>query len=125
MKDWLCGKCGGLLAFLAVTALVAGGLGWATIAALHLENEQSAEHAEADHAAKIRLALWRLDSRIAPLLAREDSRPFDHYRAVSSPPLALQNSGHLAAPGTFVVPSPLLHVELPDWMPVHFQTDPV
>ncbi len=125
MKDWLCNKCGGLIAFLAVAALVAGGLGWATVVALRLENEQFAEHAEADHAGKIRLALWRLDSRIAPLLAREDSRPFDHYAAISAPPLALHNTGHAAAPGEFVVPSPLLHVELPDWMLLHFQADQV
>jgi signal transduction histidine kinase len=125
MKDWLCGKCGGLMAFVAVTVLVAGGLGWATVAALRLENEQIAERAEAEHAGKIRLALWRLDSRIAPLLAREDSRPFDHYSAVSAPPLALHNTGQAATPGTFVVPSPLLYIELPDWMLLHFQADQV
>jgi signal transduction histidine kinase len=125
MKDWLCGKCGGLLVYLAVAGLVAGGLGWATVAALSVEREQIAEHAEAEHASKIRLALWRLDSRIAPLLAREDSRPFDHYSAVSSPPLAFHNSGLAAAPGSFVVPSPLLHIDLPEWMLVHFQADPV
>ena len=108
MKDWLCGKCGGSLVFLAVAALVAGGLGWATVAALRLESEQIAERAEAEHAGKIRLALWRLDSRVAPLLAREDSRPYDHFSAVSAPPIAFHNSGQRVTPGTFVVPSPLL-----------------
>jgi signal transduction histidine kinase len=125
MKDWLCGKWGGSVTFLAVAALVLGGLGWATAAALRIENEQIVERAEAEHAGNIRLALWRLDSRVAPLLAREDSRPFDHYSAVSAPPLALHNTGQAAAPGAFVVPSPLLHVELPEWMLLHFQADTV
>src|SRR6266496_4290559 len=101
MKDWLCSKCGGLAVFVAVAVLVAGGLGWATVAALRIENEQIAEHAQAEHAANIRLALWRLDGRLSPLLAREVSRPFDHYRAVSAPPLALHNTGQVAAPGAF------------------------
>jgi signal transduction histidine kinase len=125
MKDWLCGKCGGSVVFLAVAGLVLGGLGWATAAALRVENEQIAERAEAEHAGKIRLALWRLDSHVTPLLAREDSRPFDHYSAVYAPPLALHNSGQAAAPGAFVLPSPLLHIELPDWMLLHFQADTV
>ena len=42
MRPWLGGKAGGLLAFLAIAALVAGGLGWATAAALRLEQEQLA-----------------------------------------------------------------------------------
>ena len=33
MKLWLGGKTGGLFAFLAISALVIGGLGWATAAA--------------------------------------------------------------------------------------------
>ena len=125
MKDWLRGKCGSLIAFLAVAVLVAGGLGWATVAALRLENEQIAERAEAERASKIRLALWRLDSPIAPLLAREDSRPVDQYSAIYSPPLALYNTGDVAAPGAVIVPSPLLYIELPEWMLLHFQADQV
>src|SRR5262249_54411723 len=104
MRTWLRGKPGGLLTFLAVTPLVAGGLGWATIAALDLEcdqhearfqhereqklhtlrreQEQAAAQVQADFGAVLRLALWRLDSRVAPVLAREDARPYNHYSAV-------------------------------------------
>src|SRR4051794_40154800 len=99
MKEYLCSKCGGLIGFAAVAVLVAGGLGWATAAALRMEREQLNDRAEADHAEKIRDALWRLDSLLAPHLAREDSRPFDHYSAAYSPPLAFHNTGLIAAPG--------------------------
>jgi signal transduction histidine kinase len=125
MKDWLCGKFGGSVAFLAAAALVFGGLGWATAAALRVESEQIADRADAEQAGRIRVALWRLDSRIAPLLAREDSRPYDHFAAVYAPPLAFQNNGQPAAPGNFVVPSPLLYIELPEWMLLHFQADTI
>src|SRR5262249_10822828 len=85
--------------------------------------EQLAQRAESERANLLRLALWRLDSRISPLLAREDSRPFNHYSAVYPLPLALDNRGACCAPGTVLEPSPLLSGELPSWMLLHFQAD--
>jgi signal transduction histidine kinase len=155
MKNWLCGKRRGLVTFVLIAGLVAGGLGWATSAALHLEVEQhearrAAEHADRlrarqrehdqgqqalrreraqeesqiqnEFAAKLRLALWRLDSRIAPVLAREDSRPYNHFSAVFAPPTVLDPHGHPYPPAVVLEPSPLLTAELPDWMLLHFQT---
>jgi signal transduction histidine kinase len=123
MKDWLRGKTAGAIGFAMIAGLVAGGLGWATAAALHLEGEQLAQRAESERANLLRLALWRLDSRISPVLAREDSRPFNHYSAVYPLPLAVDNYGMSCAPGTVLEPSPLLSVELPPWMLLHFQAD--
>ncbi len=114
MKDWLRSKVGGLAAFLLVVVLVTGGLGWVTAEALRLE-------AEAERAGRLRLALWRLDSRVSPLLAREDSRPFDHYSTIYASPLAIRNNGSCYSSGTVLEPSPLLDAKLPDWMLLHFQ----
>src|SRR5438874_2078809 len=97
MKACLRGKCGGLAAFLLIAGLVAGGLGWATAAALRLEREQTVQRAEADRANRLAVALWRLDTYAAPILAREDSRPFDHYGAVHLSPL-LGNSSNTINP---------------------------
>src|SRR4051812_17178868 len=123
MKPWPGGKPGGLLAFAAIASLVAGGLGWATAAALRLEHEQWAERGEAAREIRLRLALWKLDSRVAAELAREQSRPFNHYSTVYPPPLALRNTGMPCVPGTVLEPSPLLHADLPPWMLLHFQVD--
>lgn len=123
MKEWIRGKFGSAAAFLAICGLVAGGLGWATAAALRLEDEQLAEHARAVREEQIRLALWRLDSYVAPLLAVEDGRPFNHYSAVFAAPLAFDNRGVARPPGAVVEPSPLLTADLPDWMLLHFQLD--
>jgi signal transduction histidine kinase len=123
MRRWLRGKPGGVAAFLVIAALVAGGLGWATAAALRLEREQWEQQAAGERADRLRLALWRLDSRISPLLAREDARPFDHYTAIFASPLAFDNNGACRPAGTVMEPSPLLSVELPDWMLLHFQVD--
>jgi signal transduction histidine kinase len=124
MRDWFRGKRGGLAAFVLIAALVAGGLGWATAAALRLEQEQLDQRALAEQQAKVRLALWRLDSLVSPHLSREDNRPFNHYSAVFAPPLAFKSgiNGCWSA-GSVVEPSPLLNDDLPDWMSLHFQAD--
>ncbi len=101
----------GLLAYLLIAALVIGGLGWVTAATLRLELSD-----------QMRLALWRLDSRVSPALAREDSRPFQHYDPLYVPLPAVEPKLYACPPGTVLVPSPLLNAGLPDWMLLHFQT---
>jgi signal transduction histidine kinase len=124
MRDWFRGKCGGLAAFLLIAGLVAGGLGWATAAALRLEQEQLDQRALAEQEARVRLALWRLDSLVSPYLAREDNRPFNHYSAVYAPPMAFKSSiQECWSAGSVMEPSPLLNDDLPEWMSLHFQAD--
>jgi signal transduction histidine kinase len=155
MRNWLRGKRRGLVAFVLICGLVAGGLGWATSAALRLEGEQhearmqgvlaerlrvrqreqeqarqallreraqQEAQSQDEFAAKLRLALWRLDSRIAPVLAREDARPYNNYSAVFAPPVVVDPQGHRYPPAVVLEPSPLLSSDLPDWMLLHFQT---
>jgi signal transduction histidine kinase len=123
MTYWLLGKRRGLLAFLVIAALVAGGLGWATASALRLEQEQREAREYTDFDGQLRQALLRLDARLAPALAREDSRPYNHYSAVSAPTLSLSKDGSSITPGSVLEPSPLLNSEIPDWMLLHFQAD--
>src|SRR5262245_14477946 len=119
MTGLLRGKLGALVAFLAIAALVAGGLGWATHQALELEEARRIARAQAEEAdklhqlqteysEKLRRALWLLDSRLSPALAREDSRPYAHYAALYTPFPALRRDGSASAPGETYLPSPLL-----------------
>lgn len=57
-------------------AMVLGALAWASlgVAGLERRNEINRQHAQRQEA--IRLALWRLDSRLAPIIAAEAARPF-------------------------------------------------
>lgn len=121
MKYWLRGKRGGLIAFLMISTLVIGGLGWVTAAALQLEQDQLEARAQDQLNTKLREALWRLDSRIWPVLAKEDSRPYNDYSAVYTPPLALRPDTTVCQPGSMVLLSPLLNAALPDWMLLHFR----
>jgi signal transduction histidine kinase len=125
MRSWLRSRIPAMLGFLGIAALVTGGLGWVTAAVLRLEREQVEARDEAERFAQLRPVMWQLDSRIAPILAREDSRPFNHYSAVYPPPLLYANDkeGTPVKPGMVLEPSPLVNEELPDWMLLHFQTD--
>jgi signal transduction histidine kinase len=123
MRAWLRGQRGGAAAFVAIAALVAGGLGWVTAAALRLEHEQLEATARAEQQARLQLALSLLDSAVRTDLAREDGRPYNHYSALYATSLALDNAGKPFAPGTVQEPSPLLGAELRDWMLLHFQVD--
>lgn len=127
-------KLRGLIGFFAVSGLVLGGLGWATRVALRVEDAQHLSTAKAaaaeqlhqqqkDRADQLRLAMWRLDARLTPALAREDSRPYPHYVALHTPFPALTAGGMACAPGQVYLPSPLLTAELPEWMQLHFQVD--
>jgi len=125
MRRWLRGTPGGLAAFVLIAGLVAGGLGWATAAALRLEREQLQDRARTEQlVSKMRLALWRLDSLMSPYLAREDNRPYNHYNAIFRPTdVIVRRRTQLQLDDTVLELSPLLNADLPDWMLLHFQAD--
>src|SRR5262249_40964932 len=75
MNRWLHGRAKALLTFTMIAALVIGGLGWVTAETLRLEEAQFQADAERELADRLGRALWQLDSRVAPALAREDGRP--------------------------------------------------
>src|SRR2546423_9310533 len=94
MRSWFRGKRGGLIAFVLIAGLVAGGLAWATAAALRLEREQAEARAEADLQARLRQALWQLDSLMMARLSHEASRPFTHFSALYAPTNPADNAGN-------------------------------
>ncbi|HMP58885.1 MAG TPA: hypothetical protein PKD86_05990 [Gemmatales bacterium] len=126
MSAWFRGHSGFGLAFLAITALVAGGLGWVTWVALDLERAQRLAQAQADRYERLRLALWRLDAKLFPVLARESSRPFTHYRPLATFSAAIVPPTRTTAITTCDVlhPSPLIEEPLPSWLQLHFQVNP-
>jgi signal transduction histidine kinase len=123
MRYWFRGKRGAFVAFLLIVALLVGGLGWITDAALALERQHREARAEEELRVQLQLALSLLDSRVRPFLAKEDSRAYNHYSAIYAPSVVFGNDGTPYPGGTVLAPSPLLHAELPDWMLLHFQVD--
>lgn len=96
--------------FCASLALVIAVMGWgsATILRLDRETEQARQRATIEE--DVRLALWRLDSTVVPILARENAYPFD----------AFDHTSHIALGGSSSEsPSP---PQPP--VQLHFQIDP-
>jgi signal transduction histidine kinase len=112
MTRRILGPVGGPIVFFLIAGLVFVGLGWVTVASLRVEEAQRESAARAEHEANLRVALWRLDGRVLPVLVVEDSRPFHHY-AGGDVPTAYGPAS-----------APLLEPDLPPWMRLHFQIDP-
>ncbi|MBN9517558.1 hypothetical protein J0H58_03415, partial [bacterium] len=111
MTRRLLGPVGGPVVFVLVAGLVFTGLGWVTVAALGVEEAQREAAARAEVAGSLRVALWRLDGRLLPVLGVENNRSFQEY----------------AAPDPFSpygpTCDPLLSGPLPEWMRLHCQLD--
>ena len=98
------------LGFVACLALALAAMAWVTATALRLDRAESAARAEAALEENVRLALWRMDSALAPLLAQESAQPVFSYRAF------VPNW----TPNGLAIPSPLLAGQSPLAL-VHFQ----
>jgi signal transduction histidine kinase len=76
------------LAFALCAAVLAAAMGWLTAHALRVDRERSAARAEAELEQRVSLALWRMDTKLAPLIAEEIARPqlfYDSFIAVNAP----------------------------------------
>jgi signal transduction histidine kinase len=123
-----------LLVIGAVVAL--GGLGAVTRQALTLEAGERRAQEDAKFQEALRLALWRMDSAMTPIIAREAARPYYEYQAFYPADRAFSNMLE-PAPGAWglggegsqpdgasitLVPSPLLSARDSHFY-LHFQRD--
>ena len=69
------------LTFAICLAVVLAAMGWVSLAAVRLDRAEVKARQQALTEERIRLALWRIDSTLAPILARESARSFLAYQA--------------------------------------------
>jgi signal transduction histidine kinase len=111
------------LVFGACAAVVLVALGWISLTALSLEQAQLQAGEKAELEERVRLALWRMDSALAPLIVEESARPWSAYEAFSGSELAYTKGGtgyNRAQQGEVLVPSPLLAFSSSNVL-LHFQ----
>ena len=80
--------------YAAGVGVVVAAFAWVSLEVLALEAGQARAQAEARHQESVRLALWRMDSWLAPILAREAARPpadYSEETAARSPLLAFRS----------------------------------
>lgn len=111
------------LFFAGGVAIVLAAMGALSLAALELEGAEARAARLAARGERIRLALWRMDSTVAPLIARESARPYYSYNAFYSPDRAYNRMFEPLRPSDVLVPSPLLTFDSP-LVRLHFHVAP-
>ncbi len=109
--------------FALCLAAMLGGVGALSLAAIRLERSEAAARRTAAVEEDVRLALWRMDSAVAPLVARESGRPWFVYAPLYAPERVYTRGLAEIDDGHVLVPSPLLR-ELPEHVLLHFQVGP-
>ncbi len=111
------------LSFALCSAVLLGAMGWVSRTVLRLDRAQAQAQAQADLEEKVRLALWRMDSMLAPLIAQETARPYFAYTAFHPAERAYGRMYNPLNAGEVLVPSPLL-TQVSTNILLHFQLDP-
>ncbi|MBW1872815.1 MAG: sensor histidine kinase, partial [Deltaproteobacteria bacterium] len=111
------------VAFGLCLVLVLGAMGWASLSVLRLDEESAAVRKQAILEENERLALWRMDSKLATLIGRENARPHYTYESFYPAEKAYTRMLSQIETGEVLVPSPLLTEENPQVL-IHFQFKP-
>ena len=94
-----------IYAICAITLVLA--LAWISSTVMRLEKAEHAARADAERGEAIRLALWRMDSAIAPLIIQENARPYFDYNTFNR--ASTWNPADVGeVNGDPLIPSPLL-----------------
>jgi len=108
------------LVFATLLVLALGSFGWLSRAVVRLDDAQRGQLAEAEREEKVRLALWRMDSSLALLMADEDARNPLEYQSFHSPARAWAQDHSEIPFGRFLIPSSLIEVPSPH-LRLHFE----
>ncbi len=104
-------------------ALVLAAMAWVSRVTLQLDRSERDARQRALLEENIRLALWRMDAALSPLIAAENGRPYFEYRSFYTPERAYTKMFNQLLPDEILVPSPLL-TQRPPYVRLHFQVTP-
>lgn len=111
------------LIYAVCVLLVVDGLAWVTWQMLSLERSEHAAQQHAQQQEAVRLALWRMDGLLSPIIAAEAARPYFHYRSFYPAERAYTRMWEERTPGEVLVPSPLL-AGPGEFIRLHFESTP-
>lgn len=92
------------LAFTLCGIILAAAMGWLTVHALRVDRERSLAQAKATLEQHVSLALWRMDTKLAPLIAEEATRPHELYESF----ITVSTPAKKGGASSELIPSPLL-----------------
>jgi signal transduction histidine kinase len=109
-------------AALICLTLVVAAFGWLSFKAIAADRAEHTAQEQAQLEEKVRLALWRMDTQLAKLLADESMRPTYNYTAALSLAPASAAPRSKTAPRDLLLVSPLLNSSIAE-VRFHFQID--
>lgn len=109
--------------FATSLAVVFAALVWLSVLVLRLDHANGEAWRRAAAESNTRTALWRMDSALAPLIARESARPYFAYTSFYPIQRAYTRMFSNLDFGEVVTPSPLLSQVSP-YIQLHFQVGP-
>ena len=109
--------------FTLCLAILLVAMGWVSWTVLELQHAETDARREAVLEERVRLALWRMDSALGVLIARESGRPYFVYRSHVSATLPYNRLFDVSDDGTAERASPLLTEDTP-YVLLHFQVEP-
>jgi signal transduction histidine kinase len=119
------------LVFVVCVAGAAAAMVWLTQQALDADGKRRAAEAEAELEQRVSLALWRMDTELAQLVAEEVIRPPSAYRAAEAEPqrfeqqqVAVQLPAQQAAPPAPTWRPTGLFASHPPYVLLHFEARP-
>ncbi|KPK71742.1 MAG: hypothetical protein AMJ84_05715 [Acidithiobacillales bacterium SM23_46] len=104
-------------------AVALSAMAWISLTVLRLDRSEAQAQQQAAVEEDVRLALWRMDSALAPLIARESARPYFTYTAFYPAERAYTRMFAEIQRGEVLMPSPLLTESTPHVL-LHFQFGP-
>src|ERR1051325_5011900 len=96
------------LLFAGCLAVLLSGMTWMSATALRLDQAHARAQQRAGFEENLRLALWRMDSTLAPLVAQESSRPYFTYSSFYPADRVYKRMYTEWRKGEVLVPSPLM-----------------
>src|SRR5215207_5323041 len=112
------------LTFLFFLALGFAAMAWMTRTVLRLDAAQARATAAAQLEENVRLALWRMEYAVSPVIGQETARPYFEYSPVFPAERAYTRMYTELKSGDVLVPSPLLFKPTSPYILLHFQVDP-
>lgn len=112
-----------LMVFGGCLAVLFAALGWTSWKMVQLERAEAEAGRRAAYEENVRLALWRMDSSLAPLIAQENARPYFSYAPFYAAERAYNAMFGQWRKGEVLIPSNLLAFQSPS-IRIHFQVEP-
>ncbi len=111
------------LVFGLALAVVLAAMGWISAEVLRLDRAQAEARRRALQEENVRLALWRMESALGPLVAQESGWPYFAYAPFYPPERAYTRMFNEIGQGEVLLPSPIL-VQTSPYILLNFQVGP-